>query len=303
MKNPQPSVAIAATLIMSSLFSNAFAVDSAESTSISVNPSFNLFKGNLEENAIGATVSTNTIVVKNISSTPLVIGGLSISGPAASQFQLASDGCSSVNIAANSSCNVSVSYSPVSSATVSKEQKQALLNIPSDSADTPLLQAFLTTKEDIKHESTRRLPPVLHSLNIPETMTSGQTYALEWSLRGYHDSYITSLVMFDCTGVTDDSCGNDFTSASLFFNTQGVLAHEKVATELTHGGISAQEFKFKTEFTPSFTQETEIVVRFFRINTDDVSAGLGGLTLIAPGNLSDEYYDKEGRRIKKRIVP
>jgi len=294
MINTQQSVAIIGTLIVSSLFSNAYAVDSAESASISVNPSFNLFEGSLTRN----TTSPNSIAVKNTGSVALVIGNLSISGPAASQFQLVNDSCSRANIPANGSCNVSVSYSSAAS----NGQKQALLNIPSDSADTPLLQAFLTTKEDTKRESSRRFPPVLHSLNIPETMTSGQTYTLEWSLRGYHDDYITSLVMFDCTDITDDSCGNDFTNASLFFNTQGVFAHEKVATELTHGGISAQEFKFKTEFTPSFTQETEIVVRFFRISTDDLSAGLGGLTLIAPGNLSDEYYDKEGRRIKKRIV-
>ncbi len=296
MTNTKKRVVLTAALMSSSLLSNAFAVDSAESASISVNPSFNIFEGSLT----GNTRAPNIIVIKNTSSVPLAMDSLSITGPAANQFRLINDDCSATNVAASSSCAVSVSYSATSS---DNRQQQAILNIPSDSADTPLLQAFLTTKEDNKHESSRRFPPVLHALNIPETMTLGQSYTLEWSLRGYHDDYITSLVMFDCTGVTDNSCGNDFTNASLFFNSGGVASHEKSPTELIHAGISAQEFKFRTEFTPSFTQETDIVVRFFRISTDDLNAGLGGLTLIAPGNLSDAYYDKEGRRIKKKVVP
>ena len=282
------------TLIVSVLIpSISIAANSTESNDISVNPSISLFN----EVAVNNTSSTN-IAIKNIRSTPLSIGSLSITGASAHQFRISSDQCSGKLIAGNTSCQISVVFAPTTAG-----HKQALLNIPSSSADTPILQAFLTSFEDNQHESSRRSPPVLHSINIPENMISGQTYTLDWSLRGYHDNYITSLVMFDCTGSSHQSCGNDFTNNTLFFNSGPVLSHKKQATQLSNSGVVAQEFNFKIEFTPKFDKETNIVIRFFRINSDDLVAGLKGLSLIAPGNLSAQYYDKQGRRIKKKITP
>lgn len=272
----------------------AFAVQSAESTAISVNPSVYTFK---EVSASSAT-SSASISVKNIGSGALNVGTINLSGDHADQFQIDSDACSNTAVPGGSSCAVTVKYSPTA-----RGHKQALLNIPSDAADTPVLQAFLTSREDSYNESSRRLPPVLYSVNIPETMTSGQTYTLEWSILGYHEDYTSLLVMFDCTGIVDGSCGDNYSDATRFFSSGTATPDSNVTSPWSNGGISAKEFKFSTSFTPSFAQQTDIVVRFYRKNIDDLNAGKGSLSLVIPGNLASEYYDTDGRRIKKTISP
>ncbi|CAA6823729.1 MAG: Unknown protein [uncultured Thiotrichaceae bacterium] len=280
--------------VLATLSVNASAVTSAESTTISVNPSVYVFK-EVEPNSQSSSV---TVKVKNTGASPRAIGSLSLSGDHADQYQLSADTCTGMTVAADSECSVSVTYTPTA-----RGHKQALLNINSDSPDTPLLQAFLTSREDVYSESSRRLPPVLYAVNIPETMTSGQTYTLEWSILGYHDDYISSVVMFDCTGITDGSCGNSYSDSTRFFESGAVSDHQNVTTSWHNGDVYAKEFKFQQTFTPSFATATDIVVRFYRLNTDDKDAGLGGLSLIIPGNLSSDYYDKEGRRIEKTILP
>ena len=272
------------------------AVTSSESTAISVNPSIYIFK------AVPVNSETNSaeIAVKNVSASALAVGTLSLSGDHADQYQIDTDACSNTSIAANSQCLVTVKYAPTS-----RGHKQALLNIPSDAADTPILQMFLSSREDNYTQSSRRLPPVLYRVNIPETMTAGQAYTLEWSILGYHDDYTSIVAMFDCTGKVEGSCGNTY-NENFFTSGSIAIASDKVPTNWRNDTVYANEFKFSVNFTPlvaDFTQETDIVVRFYRKNIDDQLAGNGSLSLLVPGNLSSEYYDKEGRRIKKKILP
>lgn len=286
------------TLMLGSIPGSVFAVTSAESTTISVNPSIYVFKAV----AVNSETSSAAIAVKNVSASALAVGTLSLSGDHADQYQIDTDACSNESVAANSQCLVTIKYAPTT-----RGYKQALLNIPSDAADTSVLQMFLTSREDKNTESSRRLPPVLYNVNIPETMTAGQTYALEWSVLGYHDDYTSILAMFDCTGKSAGDCGKFYSQN--FFSTGSVAlasTSDKVPTGWHNGTSYANEFKFSAPFIPSaadFTQETDIVVRFYRRNLDDKHAGNSSLSLILPGNLSSEYYDKEGRRIKKKITP
>lgn len=283
-----------ALLILAVFPLSAYAVKSAESTSISVLPSVYVFKA-VDS---GSQSSSVEIAVKNISALVLNIGALSLSGDHANQYEITTDACSNSAVAAAGECLVNVRYSPNS-----RGHKQALLNIPSDSADTPILQAFLTSREDKYNESSRRLPPVLYNVTIPETMNAGQTYTLEWSILGYHGDYSSLLVMFDCTGEAEGTCGDSYGDASRFFSSGATAPSSTVSAPWSNGSISAKEFEFTTQFTPSFAQETDIVVRFYRKNTADKDAGKGSLSLVVPGNLAQDYYDKEGRRIKKKILP
>jgi len=85
-----------------------------------------------------------------------------------------------------------------------------------------------------------------------------------------------------------------------------VSSQGKQLTSWHNGEVYANEFRFSAEFTPSatmFTQETDIVVRFYRRSVSDKHAGNSSLSLLVPGNLSPQYYDKEGRRIQKKILP
>ena len=285
------------TLLTGMMPAPLLAVSSAESTAISVNPSVHVFNAA----AVGVETSSAEIVVKNISSSALNLGASSLSGPHADQYQIESDACSGRAIAVNSQCLVTVKFAPTS-----RGYKQALLNIPSDAADTPILKMFLSNREDRYTESSRRLPPVLYSVNVPETMTAGQTYTLDWSILGYHDNYTSIVAMFDCTGMAEGECGNHYNNN--FFSSGSVdvvPVNGKVPANWSNGTVQASLFTFSVDFTPSsddFSQETDIVVRFYRRNADDKQADKSSLSLLVPGNLSAEYYDDEGRRLKKKIV-
>lgn len=271
------------------------ATDSAESNTIGVNPSIVVFKSI----SVTSGSTTATVEVKNKGSSNRFINGVSLSGDHADQFQITMNNCNGVSIAAGGGCSVVITFTPTA-----RGYKQALLDVDSDSPDTPLLQVFLTNREDDNSQSSRRLPPVLYSLDIPEQMLVGQTYELKWSILGYHEDYLSSVVMFNCNGITDGSCGANYGDSTRIFSKVGVT-NGKVVTNWRNGDIYAKEFMFKATFTPqpeNFTEAMDIVVRFYRLNTDDKLAGGGGLSLIIPGNLSNEYYDKQGRRIKKRIV-
>lgn len=265
----------------------------AESTSIEINPSVALFK-NIQAGSGSHAIS---LEVRNKGSSSLVVDTLNITGDHANQFSVTNNQCNNASLATSATCTVEVTFTPTE-----RGHKQALLNIATDLADTPLLQAFLTNYEDGQTQSSRRLPPVLYALNIPEEMRAGQSYTLAWSILGYHDDYLSSVAIFDCTNVAAGTCGNSYNDANRIFTEVGA-DNGTTNTSWHNDGIYAKEHKFTAQFTPSVGQVTDIVMRFYRLNTDDKNAGGSGLSLVIPGNLSDEYYDKQGRRIKKKLLP
>lgn len=264
-----------------------------ESASIEINPSIAVFKSI----SVGSGSESTTLEVRNKGAASLTVSGITISGDHANQFAIASDQCSNATLTTGMKCLIQVSYTPTQ-----RGHKQALLEITSDSTDTPLLQAFLSSREDDKIQSSRRLPPVLYALSIPEQMTSGQSYTLSWSILGYHDDYLSSVAIFDCSLAAADTCGNNYNDANRIF-TQIGADNGTLTTGWHNGDIYAKEKQFTVQFTPSVAQATDVVVRFYRLNTDDKNAGGDGLSLVIPGNLSNEYYDKQGRRIKKQLLP
>jgi hypothetical protein len=272
----------------------AFAVKSAQSTALDINPSISYFKAV----AAHATADSASISVENIGSNEITISNVSLSDGDVMAYSVVQNNCTGTTLAAGEACDIEVSYQPDS-----RGYKQAILNVHSDAPDTPILQAFLTSKEGRYRQASRRLPPVLYAVNVPETLTSGQTYTLEWTLLGYHDDYMTSMVMFDCTGVTNGTCGSNYSDDTKFYETGAVTSHANLTSSWSYDDVYAKEFKYQAEFTPDFSSERQIVIRFYRLNSDDQQAGTDGLSLLIPGNLAASYYDKEGRRLQKKIVP
>ena len=114
------------------------------------------------------------------------------------------------------------------------------------------------------------------------------------------------LAIFDCSGITNNSCGNRFSNARLFPIDAVSIEDDgnPVVGTWRHGNIRSKVFSFSQTFTtPTVTQEMPIVIRFYRRNIGDKHAGNNNLSLIIPGNQAAEYYDTTGRRIKSSIAP
>jgi immune inhibitor A len=235
--------------------------------------------------------------VRNTGSAPRTLGTLDIGGIDALEFAIGADACSGSILEAGTSCTVEVKFCPSSVGS-----KTANLQIPSDDPESPVLSAFLYNHESPAEAAWRRMPSVLESLNVPETMTGGQSYTITWSQLGYDEGYLSNIVFFNCTGVPVGTCGDNYGSN---FAASGNLVPESVEPGgWTYNGIQSKKFNYRYSFTaPSVGQSTDIVIRFYRKSQSDADAGLGSLSLLIPGNLSEIYYDAEGRRILKRIVP
>lgn len=149
--------------------------------------------------------------------------------------------------------------------------------------------------ETNEEEAARRMPPVFYSGEIPEYLVSGETVTIKWSILGYHDSYNAEVAFFYGSG---GSYKNNFEAS-------GELNH--VSTESgtwSFSGINSTIFNYEYEFTPpQVTNPTNIVIRFYRVNSIDDANGKSGLSLLIPGKVSDRYYDTSGRRIVKTIYP
>ncbi len=280
-------------LLLSS--SSVWGVPSGSDPDISVDPTIYRF-GDV---AVGSSSAAVTFTVNNTGSTDLTLGTLSTTGPNLNQFVIGNNNCDGQTLSAGGSCTLSVTHTRTE-----RGYKHAALSIPSDDVETPILEAYLTTEEDIASEAARRLPPVLYAVNIPETMTAGTTYTLTWTLLGYDDSYKSAIVFFDCTGIASPNCGNSYSSN---FDSSGTLMPVSSSNgEWSYGGQQSTQYNYEYSFTPSaatFNTPTNIVIRFYSKNANDDASGVGSLSLMIPGNLADSYYDTSGRRILKTINP
>lgn len=153
-------------------------------------------------------------------------------------------------------------------------------------------------------EAARRMPPVLFGLTLPpEGLVSGSEVTINWSLLGYHSNYNSAMALFDCSNVDMGECGKYYKD---HFETSGKITSTMVEeTTWAYGDIPGREHMFSHTFTvPDFQDATEIVLRFYRINTDDDSAGNQSISLLVPGGLQDvDYYDTSGRRVRVMAGP
>jgi len=247
--------------------------------------------------------------IKNDSSDTRTLGAIRFSGDNASEFTLLNnqDNCSNTSLAANAACNFYVAFCPASDGS-----KSAMVNIHNDDAQTPNLQATLFNYESPRSEAQRRLPPVLSVLTITDSdnipvidgnLIEGQTYTFDWTLQGYHSSYQSLLVFFDCTtspAPASGECGSSFGSNFEYTSQSNPI----IGTgSWNYYGISVNTFSYSYSFTvPEITEDTQMVIRFYRKSNIDQSAGNGSLSLMLPGNIDATYYDNSGRRLSLQLI-
>ncbi len=245
---------------------------------------------------LGSSSSAETVTITNASTASneqadsfLTLGQAQFSGGDSGQFTLVQDNCSGEVLASSTSCTMEVSFSPTTFGS-----KTVALKIPTDSNVTPSISAFFTNDEDIQHQAERRLPPVIFSLNIPEVLQADTQYTLQWTLLGYHETYFSSIALFDCSNKDQDSCGGSWGDN---FAYAGNLTPESI--EQSNWGLSSQaayEMHYSYTFTPNDKQsfpsgDTPIVIRFYQKSTMDKNANESSLSLLVPGGLTERYYD------------
>ncbi|MEI6207072.1 MAG: BspA family leucine-rich repeat surface protein [Desulfuromonadales bacterium] len=260
---------------------------------LSVTPSSYLF-GVETLNDCGNSKAVPFTITNNGSSTR-TLGTFTFGGVDSDQFALSSDTCSGQTLAAYKTCGATVKFCPTSTGS-----KGALLNIPLSDAAMPVLTALLHNHESTDEEARRRVPPVIYTLGSNFTsMTKNVQYTLTWSLLGYDDSYQSLIAFFDCTGISDGSCGDSYGSK---YAASAYLAPDSTeAGAWTYNGIVSDKFNFSYTFTAPATAK-DIVVRFYSRSAADAASGKGGLSTLIPGNQSTTYYDQAGRRILIHIV-
>ena len=280
----------------------AFAVLSAQDTTISVSPVVLHYP----PTGIGTNSAPALFTITNSGGTPLSIGTIGLSGTNASEFVLATNSCPA-SLAAGGSCTVGVSFAPDSKGT-----KGANLLINSNASATPVLSAYLTNATSAAVAAQHRMPPVLEAISIPDTMTAGTTYTLTWTLEGYNDTYNSMVALFDCTGISDGSCGYIYGDATRIASSGTTAPIATGPGNWSYNGTTTQLFSYSWDFTVPANRPlggtweaspgSNVVVRFYQLSDIDKSRSSASMSLLIPGNQSSSYYDTAGRRIVKKIV-
>ena len=155
--------------------------------------------------------------------------------------------------------------------------------------------------ETLPEEAIRRVPPVLHSLTMPEKLIAGESYTIRWSLVGYENNYSTMIVFFDCTGVAPPNCGNAYNDPKLAVSSKLTSSSMDIG-EWSYLGTASSKLDYSYTFTPDVTADTKTVIRFYYINGSDNNNGRPTISLMAPGSLANVLpYDVSGRRLTTTI--
>ena len=279
----------------------ALAADALQDPDISVNPVVVQFPAT----QLGGSSNPVSFIITNHSASTLSLGSMTLLGVNPAEFTLGTSTCSAT-LAPAASCSVEVSFSPVSKGT-----RSATMQIPYGSGKT--LTAFLTNTTSAIVEAQRRVPPVLAAVAIPDTMAPNSTYTLTWTLEGYDNANKTNVVLFDCTGISDGSCGNTYTDSNKFAESTLIAPVATVAPgNWAYSGVATKLLNYSWNFTVPATRSgggawatspgTEIVVRFYQRSDTDEARNNASVSLLIPGNQASKYYDTVGRRIVKWIV-
>ncbi|MEH6348340.1 MAG: choice-of-anchor D domain-containing protein [Bermanella sp.] len=250
---------------------------------------------------LGASSEAATVTITNEEEyDTLTLGTVQFSGNDSDQFTLVDDNCSGDALSANTSCTMEVSFSPTTFGS-----KTLMLQLPTDSNLTPFINAFFSNDEDSRHQVERRLPPIIYSLDIPEILQADTPYTLQWSLLGYHETYFSTIALFDCSDKEEGSCGESWGDNFAYASNLSPESTEE-QDAWVFNGQPAKEMHYSYTLTPNEKKafpegDTPIVVRFYQKSTMDRNANESSLSLLVPGGLTASYYDSEGRRISKTI--
>jgi len=245
-----------------------------------------------------------TLLLQNKGSSDISVGAISIVGAHDDEFGIVNDGCSSTTLGSDTHCNIGVKFTPKNNGI-----KNALLHIPYDSK---FLSVFLTNYEDNAHDVKKRLPPVIYSIINTEEMNASISYTIQWSLTGYHDSYKTKVVIFDCSGITNGACGSSYSNSEKFLESSFLTYSSKEDANWTYRGQHSSSFNYTYTTTIPANRAngddwnasgTDAVIRFYVLSDDDEKNNKTSLSLMIPGNISHRYYDTSGRKMEVTICP
>ncbi|MDG5466809.1 choice-of-anchor D domain-containing protein [Deltaproteobacteria bacterium IMCC39524] len=278
-----------------------FAVDSAQDADLTINPIVIQYK----QLQLSTTSAASTFTITNMGVSDRTVSTVSLAGVDANEFVIGTHSCSAATLSSGQSCDVPVSFAPKTRGT-----KNAELRISTDDSETPVLTAYVTNYTSAIVEAQRRLPPVLATNSLPESMQASNEYTLSWTLEGYHDSYYSYAVLFDCTGETD--CGAFYSDASKFAESGPLSPASVTQGNWTYHGAATKLHTYEWNFTVPVNRAdssawdvvgTDIVLRIYRKSDIDNERASSSVSLLIPGNQSDRYYDTAGRRLLKTIVP
>lgn len=272
---------------------------------MSIDPTFMLFP----VQNVGEETTPITISIKNNNYTEgMHLQYTNIEGPNRDEFNITADHCSHMILADGETCSLQITFKPNSLGT-----KSALLTIPyvdqEDNMQT--LSTYLTNKEDTKHMVKRRLQPIMSDLMMPHQLTEGNQHIIYWSVLGYHNSYKTMMVLFDCTDIPEGECGANFSDPNKL---QSPILSPifRRDSDWSYGTETAMifEYDYNLEVGPKRPNGedwnatgTPVVVRFYISSEEDIIAEKPSQSLIIPGNLPVHYYDTSGRKIDTVIYP
>lgn len=139
--------------------------------------------------------------------------------------------------------------------------------------------ALAQTREQAQH----RLPPVIYSVDIPQTVRGGRSYTYEWSIMGYHNDY-------DCIIEIKDENGNRLVNhvARSIDSEQG---------QYRWGDIRSERFFYEVDLTLNIQQDQDLTVRFYARPDDDPIEDQSFLSCIVPGGSGYRAGDTTGRKI------
>ena len=251
---------------------------------LAISPSTYLF------NSSGSVEFTIT----NIGDTNVTVPKAVIEDGSKEAFGILEDNCEGVTLAPGESCKITV-QTPGDNP---NEFIYASLNVSN-------VKAFMYNYESLDSEASRRLPPVIDTLDIPDVMQAGEEYNLTFSVLGYDDDYTLYMAFFNCDGVPEGECGNSYNDPERFAEALDLHPYRVAPSAWVYNGKTANEFSYTYTFTPPadlFKEgNTTIVIRFYYKTKKAEEAGDPSISLIVPGNLSQKYYDTSGRRIEKTI--
>lgn len=278
--------------------------DSEEEQDLIIKPSEYIFSEPINDCANSTPL---TVTLTNTGASDITIGNLSVTGPDSSEYTLVNDNCSTAVLVNSGSCTVQVKFCPITTG-----HKIAMLSVPSDDPETPVLVSLLrnNSTESLEDEARRRAPPVIFGVVVKDAsevtitdgrLDSGSVYTFEWTILGYHASYRSAVAFFNCDGISDGSCG-DFHSSNVA-TSGGISAASQGVGIFDFGGVVSKTFTYSYSFTaPNVGVDTEFVLRFFHLSATDDATGNRSLSVLIPGGLGLGYYDEEGRKLSVMVV-
>jgi hypothetical protein len=183
------------------------------------NPS-SLAYGNVQ---VGTTSFNQFISVQNTGTGngPLVIGVVTITGPAAGEYAVTSDGCTNFTLSPSQFCSIAVALTPTSTGT-----KNATLSIPSNDPSSPATVALAGS--GVSAQLTRN-PSSIAFGNVQVGTTSFEQFVSVQNTGTGNGPLVIGNVTLTGTGasqfqITSDTCSTQTLGPSQFCSIEVVLA-------------------------------------------------------------------------------